>query len=560
MSSSVLFSERRNTAQVHSFRNASNLEFMRIESGTVSFASNVSIEQLKVNGTIVASQVSGNATGLTGVPTGALVGTLTLAQGGTGSNLTPSNGGIFYSTATAAAVLPGTAFEGRMLQSGSTVSPTPKWSTPTYPTAASGTAGTILRSDGTNIAYTATTWPTTLAANNILFTSGNNTIAGIAPVTSSVLTTNTNSIPTYIQGTTANRILRTDGQNITFDRLDISTDVKGSTAGKLLVGSTATAGAVDMPTLLHWDSTNSRLGIGTASPTQQLHVQGNILANGTIRGSSVQFDSIGVGTAASGIAGEVKATSFVGSGASITQLNAGNIATGTLAVARGGTGLQTLTANKILVGNGTNVEVPTNLHWDIANSRLGIGTATPTVALSVVGDIKLTGSIISPSSTSAANTVVAVVVVAPAPNKNLVYICSNNNGAYADFKDSATPTVTLTTVSITPKTINNRLEVEFFTAFQNPGNGLFIRLTRSTDNGVTFTNLNAGGQNDGTGATNGCWTTISASGALGLVFVDTAASLNTHTYKLQGFTSISGNSTIVGFGVVHRWKVTEIQT
>jgi len=166
-------------------------------------------------------------------------------------------------------------------------------------------------------------------------------------------------------------------------------------------------------------------------------------------GSSVQFGSIGVGTAASGVAGEVKASGFVGFGTSITQLNAGNIATGTLAVtrggtgvgtstgtgsvvlsasptltgtvtgdtfsgngslltnlnatnvstgtlaiARGGTGTATLTSGKVLVGNDTTVMLqPTNLHWDNINGRLGIGNASPTQTLHVSGNITSTGSI-----------------------------------------------------------------------------------------------------------------------------------------------------------------------
>jgi len=164
-------------------------------------------------------------------------------------------------------------------------------------------------------------------------------------------------------------------------------------------------------------------------------------------GSSVQFGSIGVGTPASGVAGEVKATGFVGFGTSIAQLNAGNIATGTLAVTRGGTGVGTstgtgsvvlsasptltgtvtgdtfsgngslltnlnasnvstgalavarggtgtaLTLGKVLVGNGTSpVLQPTNLHWDNTNSRLGIGNASPTQTLHVSGNITSTGN------------------------------------------------------------------------------------------------------------------------------------------------------------------------
>jgi hypothetical protein len=53
--------------------------------------------------------------------------------------------------------------------------------------------------------------------------------------------------------------------------------------------------------------------------------------------------------------------------------------TGTLPVANGGTNTSTLTANKVMVGNGTSgVLSPTNLHWDNTNSRLGIGITSPT--------------------------------------------------------------------------------------------------------------------------------------------------------------------------------------
>jgi hypothetical protein len=58
--------------------------------------------------------------------------------------------------------------------------------------------------------------------------------------------------------------------------------------------------------------------------------------------------------------------------------------TGTLAVANGGTNATTLTANKVMVGNGTSgVLTPTNLHWDNSNSRLGIGIASPSHILSL---------------------------------------------------------------------------------------------------------------------------------------------------------------------------------
>lgn len=80
----------------------------------------------------------------TGVWNGSVVG---LVYGGTNANLTASNGGILYSTASAVAILAGTATAGQMLRSGATGAPS--WSTATYP-ATAGTSGNVLTSDGTN--------------------------------------------------------------------------------------------------------------------------------------------------------------------------------------------------------------------------------------------------------------------------------------------------------------------------------------------------------------------------------------------------------------------------
>ena len=80
----------------------------------------------------------------------------------------------------------------------------------------------------------------------------------------------------------------------------------------------------------------------------------------------------------------------------------GNKVTGTLPVANGGTNTNTLTANKVMVGNGTSgVLSPTNLHWDNTNSRLGIGTAAPVDKFDVVGGFKISkATFVAPSSGS----------------------------------------------------------------------------------------------------------------------------------------------------------------
>jgi len=105
----------------------------------------------------------------TGVFEGSVI---SLAYGGTNANLTASNGGIFYSTATATAILSGIATADKVLLSGSSTAPS--WSTATY--------------------------PATTTANQLLYSSANNTITGLATAADSVLVTNIDGVPS-ISGT-----------------------------------------------------------------------------------------------------------------------------------------------------------------------------------------------------------------------------------------------------------------------------------------------------------------------------------------------------------------------
>lgn len=92
---------------------------------------------------------------------------LGLSAGGCNSALTASNGGIVYSTATACAILAGTATARQMLQSGSSAAPA--WST--------------------------TTWPATTTINRILWSSAANVISDLATANSGVLITSGGGVP-----------------------------------------------------------------------------------------------------------------------------------------------------------------------------------------------------------------------------------------------------------------------------------------------------------------------------------------------------------------------------
>lgn len=123
-----------------------------------------------------------------------------LAYGGTNANLSASNGGIFYSTSTAGAILSGTATARQMLQSGA--STTPAWST--------------------------TTWPATTTANQILYSSATNVIGQITTAANGTLVTDGSSIPT-ISSTLPTAVQ----SNIT----QVGTIASGTWNGSLITGT-----------------------------------------------------------------------------------------------------------------------------------------------------------------------------------------------------------------------------------------------------------------------------------------------------------------------------------
>jgi hypothetical protein len=113
--------------------------------------------------TTFVGALTGNATNVTGI--------VAMANGGSAANLTASNGGIVYSTASAMAILAGVATAGKMLQSGLSAAPT--WSTPTWPSA-SGTSRKIIISDGTNNVYSTETYATPGTTGNVMTSDGTN--------------------------------------------------------------------------------------------------------------------------------------------------------------------------------------------------------------------------------------------------------------------------------------------------------------------------------------------------------------------------------------------------
>lgn len=243
-------------------------------------------------------------------------GQLSLTRGGSNASLTASNGGIIYSTATAMAVLAGTATAGKVLQSGATAAPT--WSTPTYPSA-SGTAGQVLASDGTNIIYSTATFPVVGgAAGNILISNGTNyiastslwpnTVGSAGTMIRSNGTSNAYSTSTFADTYAVSTLLYASSANAvtglaTSNRAALTTNATGVptwialTDGQFVVGSTAgapaaatlTAGAGISITNASNSITVASTGVGSmvwndvAGTTQAAAVnQGYIISNASL--------------------------------------------------------------------------------------------------------------------------------------------------------------------------------------------------------------------------------------------------------------------------------------
>lgn len=279
-------------------------------------------------------------------------GILGLSGGGSGANLTASNGGIVYSGASSLAILAGTATARQMLQSGA--SGAPSWSTTTWP--ATTTVNRLLWSSAANVISDLAT-----ANNGVLITSG----AGVPSISStlpSAVQANITGTGTLTSGATG------AGFTVALTTSTITGNLPCANTPALSGGDVSSSAGSCVVTLA---TVNSNVGtFGSATQVGQFTVNGKGLitaaSNVTITPAIGSVTGLGTGVATALAVNVGSAGAFVVNGGALGTPSSG-VATNLTGTASG------LTAGAVPASGITGTTLAANV---VASSLTSVGTLT----------------------------------------------------------------------------------------------------------------------------------------------------------------------------------------
>ena len=250
------------------FTTTSNIEvgttnhdlFVDTENSRVGILTNTPTKALDVNGTVKATAFDGDGALLTGIPSSAINGTLSQWTTVTGPKIHYSDGNVGIGIADPLHTLDVVGdinFTGTLREDGNPFVSTP-WTIESGPTALSYTLG--------NVGVGGTTPSAKLEVTGNAHVSTDLSVGGNLTInTISAAATHGLGAVTALSNTSADTVLLTN------------TGTSLVASGAVQAVSAIFSGDVTVDTnTFHVDTTNSRVGLGTTSPGEKLHVNGNI--------------------------------------------------------------------------------------------------------------------------------------------------------------------------------------------------------------------------------------------------------------------------------------------
>ena len=352
----------------------------------------------------------------TGTTTPAIsLGTVPVVNGGTGAitaaaaiaNLLPSQTGnvgkvlatdgtnALWSAASSGTVTSVSGTSPIVVATGTT---TPAITLSTVPVGSGGTGATTLTGyllgSGTSAVTASATIPGTAISGNITGNAANvtGTVAlanggtGAATATAAI----TALLPS--QAGDAGQVLTTNGTLASWSAASAGTVTSVSGTSPIVVATGTTTPAITLSTVPVASGgtgattlTGYLLGAGTSAVTASATIPGTAIS-GNIAGNAANVTgTVAVANGGTGAATLTGHLSGNGTGAvtASTTIPATDI-TGTLPVAHGGTGAAAFPQGQILFGTTTTpISSSSSLFWDSTNSRLGVGTASPSYPLHI---------------------------------------------------------------------------------------------------------------------------------------------------------------------------------